>query len=307
MRTTLKQLREAIERSLDEMPLADVLPLASDKPTRPATREKRPSDRFTPDEWEPGELDRLDREYDEETAELNDPAYQQAEKDKLEKNRRQVQRFYTGGKFRDSAVKAYRHLKTPIYIVPRYTPEPNVGQRARLENNSKLGALGLSAEKVKELETALRDGAAVFIVQAMELKSETLPTPWMTIHALFDAGDDSSYFSSSEVFKTLYGVLEELDAIDRNFRDDQDDSFWNKMLTMKSARDGAISGRDDAGAEIMTQQILTTAGFTYKHTKNDDVNKSLENIKKLVSSARSEFEQAISGQILDVEVAAFFV
>lgn len=212
-----------------------------------------------------------------------------------------VQKFFSGKKFRDDAVKYYDRLSLPIYVVPTFNPN-NINRSSFFEPNKAATILSqraqLSDEKIVEIEHALDAGATCWIVCALKLTKNFLPTPWMIIHAMFD-NERSNVFQKIapnclENCKELFNILGPRQI--------------HNALTMASARNKKVYGYRDIYAEIMCQAILTKDGFRYNQIKGSDpiaekANLCLDQIKIDVSSARKNFESIVSGKLVAVDVS----
>ena len=218
-------------------------------------------------------------------------------------NKRPVERFFGGKKFMDDAVKLYRNLSVPIYVVPVWSyKDSNIvtgnERTTTSEDASALTQYGISSERAAELERARAGGAAIIVAMAAELSKGNLPTPWMIVHAMFDAGDASPFLP--DVWQRVYDNDRFLDMWES--RDGSKEKRFMSALTMASARNKQIFSYSDAIAEIMTQAVLTTNGFTYNETDDPELNEFLEHISSVLQDVRRDFEQAISGQVITVEV-----
>lgn len=249
-----------------------------------------------------------------------DSANPTAARGDTDKKQRGVQRYFKQQKFVDDATKLYKNLSVPIYIVPAWSgaqPGYDVGSRATAGVHDTVATLmkfGMSEQRANELEQARKSGAAIFIAQASQLMKGGLPSPWMIVHAIFDdlEEDTSSLvkanpklFASYRSVRKLLDSLDVPDAMDDYPGEEEDFSQFKKFLgalTMGSARTNQIQTSSDAVCEIMTQATLTSNGFVYNETDDDQVNKVLQKIAKVTSGARQAFESAIAGKMIDIDV-----
>ena len=237
-----------------------------------------------------------------------------------DKKRRGVQRYFKQQKFVDDATKLYKNMSVPIYVVPVWSgdqPGYDSGGRAgTIENNvvPTLMKFGMSEQRANELEQARKSGAAIFIAQASQLMKGGLPSPWMIVHAIFDDLEErtSDFVKSNpglyRSYKQVNAALNSIDipgAMDEYPGEEDDFAQFKKFLgalTMGSARTNQIQTSSDAVCEIMTQAVLTTNGFVYNETDDDQVNKALQKIAKVTADARQAFESAIAGKLIDIDV-----
>ena len=219
-------------------------------------------------------------------------------------NKRPVQRFF-GKKFNDDAVKLYKNLSVPIYVVPVWSFKPSDldGEGVRVsagEDAQGLQRYGLSPDRAEALEQARASGAAIFVVQVARLDKGNLPTPWMIVHAMFDTQQANSPVLG-EMWMDVYRAGSDEDEFVNAFEED-DGELMQRALTMKSARDGQIRAYTDAIAEILTQAVLTTSGFRYNETGDPRMDSLMANVARVVAPARQEFEAQIAGKVLTVGV-----
>lgn len=216
-------------------------------------------------------------------------------------NKRPVQRFF-GKKFVDDAIKLYRNLTVPIYVVPVWSYKNSAIDtdlpRAKVENDAtQLTRYGVSPERAAELEQARKGGAAIFVALTATLDDNSLPTPWMIVHALFDSDNPLLSQMASDVNDdgAFQEELESSGGMTRTFA---------RALTMGSARNGNLNHGvyTDFIAEIMTQASLTTKGFVYNKTGDPTVDERLGKIARTVTNARQEFEKEVAGKVYIIGV-----
>lgn len=208
-------------------------------------------------------------------------------------NHRSVEKYFGSPMFKQLAIKTYKFLSVPIYLVTQYTR--NVNLRQRTEQGSAKLAQGILKSQKKEIKNALKAGAAVFVVQAEGLGNGFWPTPWMIIHAVYDndIDFDKTKHKVASLAKSIEGKFQELSLT------------WNDVLTMKSARNKLIGETgDDAVAEMYCQAILTSTGFNFIKTGNQTVNDELLQIGEILSQARERFEKQIAGRVTKIGAAA---
>lgn len=285
--TSIKELRRTIAALLSETPLAGIESPIFDPENPKLTRRLR------------GETD----------DELN-------ARTAMQKNA--TSKFFNSKKFNDNAVKLYANLSVPIYIVPMWS-----GEMRSLRNRNvnvhphELLAAGLSEERLAELTAAVAEGAAVFVVAQSRLLKGALPTPWMIIHALFDDENDGvvTKYLGDTIEKMKFNVA---DVVYKTIKDPPDamapyrkesasefDAPYEAFisgLTMASAKGRNIQTTNDVVAEIMTQAVLTKAGFKYNETGDEMIDAAYEEIAKIVAGARAEFEEAITGKMIKLDL-----
>lgn len=217
-------------------------------------------------------------------------------------NRRPVQRFF-GKKFTDDAIRLYKNLTVPIYVVPVWSYKSSNldgdGKRVAASDDAlSLAQYGVSSERAEALELARGSGAAIFVAQVARLDKGSLPTPWMIVHAMFDTQQANSPTLGKMWMDVYRAGADEDDFVDA-FESDSG-RLMSKALTMKSARDGRLGAYTDAIAEILTQAVLTTAGFQYNETGDDRMDSLMANVARVVAPAREEFESQVAGKVLTV-------
>lgn len=218
-------------------------------------------------------------------------------------NKRPIERFFTSKKFADDAVRLYRNLSVPIYVVPvwSYRNSNIVTGNERTITSTDANVLtqyGISPERAKQLERARAGGAAIIVALAAELSKGNLPTPWMIVHAMFDPGDGIPFLD--DTWSRVYDDERFLDMWESH--DGSNEKRFMSALTMASARKRQIFSYSDAIAEIMTQAVLTAKGFTYNKTDDPELNDFLDHISSVLQDARRDFERSIAGQMITVEV-----
>jgi len=238
----------------------------------------------------------------------------------VQKDREEVKKFFNNENFRSSAIKLYKNLSVPIYVVPAFTwfaagRGSKFDDRGRIkrtyersEDASILAGFGVPPEKIVALEEARKQGAAIFVPLVENLEKGFLSTPWMIIHAMIDESTESSVMGKY-VSEIVYLFLEGED-FDGQIKSKKQERYFNHLLpgvisslTMKSARVYKFKGRSlyDIAAEILTQAILDTRGFHYNKTGDQEIDSLLAKISDLVSTARKDFEDAIRGKVIVIE------
>lgn len=274
VRTTVGRLRRAlVEAIVTEMPLAALLKPV-EEPIDPHIEDIEKAYHSSPEDYH---------------------------KEKL-KNKKSVERFFKNPAYLDKAVKAFKNLALPVYVVPAYARTFDEEQRVDvLEGEGAkeylTQACKLSPEKVDELMGAMSQGAVVFVPFTDSLQKGFLPTPWMLVHALYD--------NSTRGENDLLPLADDTcNIVNDLFADErfQDPNGLKKIFTFASARNRQVESENDITAEILTQATLTTKGFVYNETGDEEIDERLAEIAELVKDARAGFEQAVGGKLVKVNV-----
>jgi hypothetical protein len=230
----------------------------------------------------------------------------------VEKDRKEVKKFFDNKNFYNSAIKLYKNLSVPIYVVPAFTWwASNRGRtsdrtRERYSDASILARFGVPSNRILQLEEARKQGAAILVPLVEHLQKGFLSTPWMIIHAMID--ETSNISVMGKYMKVINKMF--IDAFKNEKNEYMNDYFkfyfWPKIvsaLTMKSAVTNAFRNYNwvDVISEIVTQAILDTRGFHYNETGDPKLDELLSNVKNIVSTARKDFEDAIRGKVIVIE------
>ena len=210
----------------------------------------------------------------------NLPAYntekdEEKDKDDPTHSFKTIEKFHTSPMFSGKAINAFKHFKTPIWILPVKVYDVARGEIAddfrRTEVYDDLTKIknvlsngGYPQETIDRVQEIVSSGGTVMISSIGRMVKGRLPSPWMLIHSLFDIGDDMAGF-----FRTTFKMIERnlFNFINKpnQKRFFTGPEFVKKFLTMGSARTGQLSDSpDDIISEIMTQELTTTKGFNFK-------------------------------------------
>lgn len=246
-------------------------------------------------------------------ADHNDPA--------KSKKKREVQRFFKSKKFADDAIRLYRNLAVPIYLIPLWSSQNTAFTNANRTHDvttKELIAGGVSPERAQEIEREVSKGACALVVAASVLLKGGLPTPWMIVHAIIDnindSGDHMSFAgtpldaSRREIQRALWKLdgSKSPDGFQPFYPDDPESypqfRAFLGALSMRSARTLQINSVTDAVAEILTQALITRQGFSYRETGIPAVDEALRRCQVAVEGAKTAFEELISGRMIRISV-----
>lgn len=227
-----------------------------------------------------------------------------------DKKRSRLQHFFSVASYRDKAIRLYRNLPIPIYIVPvatehafdPYDERLNISKKPKKQLEYLTKTAGITPDRAKELVSALKKGAAVFVVTQTDLRKDFLSTPWMIVHALLDNYDGLLGGLVDDVAEVIGGRQYNWGQRRKKWKSPTADDIvhWSQYLTMKSARRGKINTADDLAAEILTQAIVTKQGFRYREPEDPEMQEKLARIADIVSRARDIFVSKISGKVIEV-------
>jgi len=215
-------------------------------------------------------------------------------------------KFFKSPSYKKLAIKTYKNLSVPIHIVPYGDSLVGVDRLITIREPAKVEVFLssqtisysrderaiLDPESIKSIVEKVARGDSVWFVCNNDFSPGAIPSPWMTVHAMFDA--------DSSLSPQLYDIFEKIET----FFDDVmfADTYAKGVLTMKSGRDGTILSERDAAAEVMCQQILTTNGFQFNPTGDPLIDAGLESFKELLQPVRELFEAAVRGTFIVIDV-----
>lgn len=182
-----------------------------------------------------------------------------------------VRKFHSSKKFLAAANWVFKEFPHDIYILPAR----GAGRRMHGKQGRNFWASsqeGLDILKnyqnvdLQDIQGKLESGATIIVNGVGDLPKGFLPTAWMILHAMLDAG--SSPVDS--LHKELMGLITNL--FDTK---GEDYNAFISCLTMGSARkanfdpeddgtEGNLRGVSDVAAEIIVQEVATRVGFYWK-------------------------------------------
>ena len=254
------------------------------------------------------------------------PSDTEEEKDQETKKslarQRKAARFYASSDaFKTEAEKRYRHLDANIFVLSQigsFSFKPgtvsNTKRRQYLPygvqkrvvfndlNQKSFNFLrqikpDIDLSKVKETDTII-----YYQTDAIGNKRQTYKmTPWMIIHAIVD----------STVFQDKLSQLTDINYRDYLSQPLHPDRKVSDVMTTGSSKKkdftaiaqmGLKYPTDDAIAEMICQEILTTNGLHFNREGFDDAqNRHLDNVKGHIEKIAAWFKEYIKGKLIVVD------
>jgi hypothetical protein len=239
----------------------------------------------------------------------------------VEKNSNAVKKYFKSKSWVEKAQKVYKNIKPEIWIIPRWALE--LRQNKFLSFDEALPIIEETDFDPDDVAELLEKGGSLWIVDAAEIVQQVWPSPWNTLHAIFDTqyNDDPDLADfSSQTADEIYSFIESFDI-------DADYIFMAliAVMTMGSARDDNLSEENPADviAELATQAIqkgrvvldlsLFPAKFLEKYPRNQKIfeENSVEEFKDILLEIENfinhlnigqMWDELISGKILNVVV-----
>jgi len=218
---------------------------------------------------------------------------------------RSVDRFHRTPVFLKKATATFKDFPYDVYVLPitgDYDTEftQNFGERITVIDASEgvdlLRGIGLDEDVVDRAEAAVSGGGTVILSVAEGMTPGQLPTPWMIVHAAFDANSRSfMQGAADDVRKMIIKTgIEGEDLI--------------RAMTMGSARESKIESdsEGDIAAELITQAIVDSRGV---HFNLDAVSvedqASLAKIKSFIDalSVKENFHNAVRRKFILLKTA----
>jgi hypothetical protein len=242
-----------------------------------------------------------------------------------------AEKFAKSAYFDDQAVKLFGNIPIPVWYAaiiggvgagmnltdaPKDYVYPAQKHFERMMISDRVGLADTFPEGIEALESAgfeNLDGINPKDLVIIGVASMVYPgfnsTPWMTLHAVFDADYTESFFDSMcPSYTRLYSIMsgDSLEPIEGHSPAEFLHFFGSTTakprtpspFTMGVARRGGVNGRD-ALAECMVQELLDRRGL---HLNWDAVPEELHPLAELVirdiKAAAAEFRQSMQGKTL---------
>ncbi len=170
-------------------------------------------------------------------------------------------KFHNSKSFNKKALAAFKEIPYNVWILPLIMNWHDKGRGATKLNYNRFGIydadegvallkqIGAKAD-FNDIESKLNSGATIIVNSSPELIPETLPTPWMMIHAIYD-GIERNGAAFDEQVEFVRGAI-------RKMMFKYDESLLSDCMTMRSARNKKIETGNDIEAEILTQATITS-------------------------------------------------
>ena len=167
----------------------------------------------------------------------------------LEPNRKGAEKFARSGRFKTLAKKYFENIPFNIWVAPLIGVGADVYDSIDSTRVRRIQLVPDGIAKLEKLgfEAPSRVGSddTVILYTAMSTGQDTIATPWMLIHAMFDSGSP------------------EFEKLAPSWSD-----TWRKFsesfipwMTMKSARTKSIQTDRDVAAEALVQELIDRRGF----------------------------------------------
>jgi hypothetical protein len=100
---------------------------------------------------------------------------------------RGVEKYFKSTKsWVEKAKKTYKNIQSKIWIIPNFEYS-DIRDNKILSFEEALPIIEMSDYAPEEVETHLDSGGTLWIVNAADLSKDFWPSPWLTIHAIFDS------------------------------------------------------------------------------------------------------------------------
>ena len=232
-----------------------------------------------------------------------------------------AEKFARSGRFQTQAKKLYANFPNNVWIasyagdsreLADIVPGHDVGLGGELSGELRVLATDLVPDGIKILDAigfeapARVNGNDFVILHSISgVDRETLSTPWMIFHSMFDdTGAPPADFIPS--WDDLDLTPFSLESKKIKFRDGSLVDFdsgedLGRIFTMGSARSGQLNGSNNVVAEAMCQELLTRNGFNFKPNDLDDKSiQAMEDFQDSVRQAADEFRDNTRGKLLTV-------
>lgn len=232
-----------------------------------------------------------------------------------------AEKFARSGRFQTQAKKLYANFPNNVWIasyagdsrqLADIVPGHDVGLGGELSGELRVLATDLVPDGIKILDAigfeapARVNGNDFVILHSISgVDRETLSTPWMIFHSMFDdtGAPPADFIPSWDDLELNPFSLEskEIKFRDGSLVDFNSGEDLGRIFTMGSARSGQLNGSNNVVAEAMCQELLTRNGFNFKPNDLDDESiQIMEDFQDNVRQAADEFRDNTRGKLLTV-------
>ena len=234
------------------------------------------------------------------------------ERIKQGENPRGARKFSQSKRFKDLSQKHLANMPNNFWFAPLIGAMTSVtqegGQRFRV---SPLDPDGLN--DLKNIGYNIPDGIksddVIINYDISTSHKDFLATPWMIFHAMFDSNAQEMtlcpslaqlnelmiYIPGDKINDPDFAPL----AREQGYKPEK----WFKALTMASARNGKIAGINDAIAEMMCQELLTSGGLRLDlGAVSPEYHKYLRMLSDIIKQCANEFRKNIGGKYIIIAV-----
>ena len=232
-----------------------------------------------------------------------------------------AEKFARSGRFQTQAKKLYANFPNNVWIasyagdsrqLADVIPGHDVGLGGELSGELRVLATDLVPDGIKILDAigfeapARVNGDDFVILHSISgVDRETLSTPWMIFHSMFDdtGAPPADFIPSWDDLELNPFSLEskKIKFKDGSLVDFDSGEDLGRIFTMGSARSGQLNGSNNVVAEAMCQELLTRNGFNFKPNDLDDESiQIMEDFQDNVRQAADEFRDNTRGKLLTV-------
>ena len=240
---------------------------------------------------------------------------------KVPVNTSAAEKFARSGRFQTQAKKLYANFPNNVWIasyagdsreLADIVPGHDVGLGGELSGELRVLATDLVPDGIKILDAigfeapARVNGDDFVILHSISgVDRETLSTPWMIFHSMFDdtGAPPADFIPSWDDLELNPFSLEskKIKFKDGSLVDFDSGEDLGRIFTMGSARSGQLNGSNNVVAEAMCQELLTRNGFNFKPNDLDDESiQIMEDFQDNVRQAADEFRDNTRGKLLTV-------
>jgi hypothetical protein len=245
--------------------------------------------------------------------------------DEEEVNRKfsSVQKYFSSKSWDLKADNVFKYVTAPIWVIPNFSlPESRTLRILSLEKA--LPSIEGSDFTVQEVKQHLAKGGCLLILDTSGVYENFWPTPWMSVHTIFDTPETSGEATGEFNLSTTVAVAEWLENITYELEEnDLNFSIFQKILlksmTMKSATNNEIpeDTPGDLASELLTQSVVLANGckinqltpeliteFELAPEEANFINLKLKELQDFVNSidAKTLINDLFTGKIVQVEV-----
>jgi hypothetical protein len=252
-------------------------------------------------------------------------------KDKVHKTKK----YFSSKSWSQKAQNIFKFIEAPIWVIPSYNLGYISSSRLHvLSFEEALDYINESNFSPEDVQNHLAKGGTVLLVNATDIRAGFWPTPWMTLHAIFDTAGygvegENLLLMTKKVLEDWFDqtLEQEIEELYGDVDSDENQNFHIKFgealehtLTMKSAIDGTLNleTNNDLIAELLTQSIvlpngckinqfhpsMTDTNMDYTDEDVNFINEKLTELQNLVNSlnARELVNDVFTGNIVQINV-----
>jgi hypothetical protein len=244
--------------------------------------------------------------------------YKRPSEEEINKRFSSVQKYFASKSWDLKADNVFKYITAPIWVIPNFSFPPGRYLRVRSIKEA-LPSIKGSDFTVQEVEQHLAGGGCVLILDASSIDENFWPTPWMSVHAIFDTLEASSGVAYDFLLSTTFAVSEWLENTMYELNFSNFEKILLKSMTMKSAINNKINEDSlyDIGAELLTQSIVSANGckinqltpeliaeFELAPEEANFINLKLKELQDFVNNidAKTLINDLFAGRIIQTQV-----